>query len=84
MHILSDIRWYERHESFVNAKTFKSDTRRYWFTHRNVRKAFIHIRRALPDMFHYLDNPNIPKTTNYFLHHYLKKQEKKPLALSLV
>jgi hypothetical protein len=58
------VKWYERHEGFVNAKTFKSDTRRYWFTHRNVRKAFIHIRRALPDMFHYLDNPNIPKTTN--------------------
>jgi hypothetical protein len=24
------------------------------------------ILRALPDMFHYLDNPNIPKTTNGF------------------
>jgi hypothetical protein len=29
-----------------------------------VRKAFVHIRRALPDMFHYLDNPVIPKSTN--------------------
>jgi hypothetical protein len=62
--IVDMVKWYQRHECFVNAKTFKPDTKRYWFTHRNVRKAFIHIKRALPDMFHYLDNPNIPKTTN--------------------
>jgi len=58
------IQWYERHKDFVNQKTFKEDTDRYWFTHKSVRKAFIHIKRALPDMFHYLDNPKIPKTTN--------------------
>jgi hypothetical protein len=29
-----------------------------------VRKSFVHIRRALPDLFHYLDNPSIPKPTN--------------------
>jgi hypothetical protein len=58
------VRWYERHKDFVNQKTFKDDTGRYWFTHKSVRKAFIHIKRALPDMFHYLDNPRIPKTTN--------------------
>lgn len=62
--IVDMVKWYERHECFVNAKTFKPDTKRYWFTHRNVRKAFIHIKRALPNMFHYLDNPNIQKTTN--------------------
>jgi hypothetical protein len=56
--------WYDRHKDFVNAKTFKEGTGRYWFTHKSVRKAFIHIKRALPDMFHYLDNPKIPKTTN--------------------
>ena len=29
-----------------------------------VRKAYVHIKKALPDMFHFLDNPRIPKTTN--------------------
>jgi len=29
-----------------------------------VRRSFVHIRRALPDLFHYLDNPDIPKSTN--------------------
>ncbi|MGC3978979.1 MAG: transposase [Paludibacteraceae bacterium] len=58
------IRWYERHKTFVNEKTFNKDTGRYWFTHKSVRKSFIHIKRALTHMFHYLDNPRIPKTTN--------------------
>jgi len=56
--------WYEKYKDFVNTKTYKPYTKRYWFTHKNVRKAFIHIKRALPDMFHYLDNSRIPKTTN--------------------
>lgn len=56
--------WYQTHKDFVNHKTIKQDTNRYWFTHKSVRKAFIHIKRALPYMFCYLDNPRIPKTTN--------------------
>ena len=55
---------YEKHKSFVNEKSYNTDTKRNWYTHKNVRKSFIHIKRALPDMFHYLDNPKIPKTTN--------------------
>ena len=62
--IVSFIRWYESHKDFVNEKTFYPQTKRYWFTHKNVRRSFIHIKRALPDMFHYLDNPSIPKSTN--------------------
>jgi len=56
--------WYEQHKEFVNQKSFKEETGRYWFTHKSVRKAFIHIKRALPNMFHYLDNPRIERTTN--------------------
>jgi hypothetical protein len=62
--VVDMIHWYEKHKDFVNAKSYKSYTKRYWFTQKSVRKAFIHIKRALPDMFHYLDNPKIPKTTN--------------------
>ncbi|MDN3655117.1 hypothetical protein QWZ08_05745, partial [Ferruginibacter paludis] len=29
-----------------------------------IRRSFFTIKRALPNMFCYLDNPNIPKTTN--------------------
>lgn len=58
------IQWYNEHQSFVNQKSYFDQTNRYWFTHKGVRKSIIHIKRALPNMFHFLDKPNIPKTTN--------------------
>lgn len=58
------INWYDRNKDFVNEKSYYEPTGRYWYTHKSVRKSFIHIKRALPDMFHYIDNPNIPKSTN--------------------
>lgn len=56
--------WYQTHKDFINQKTYNTDTGRYWFTHKSVRRSFIHVKRALPDMFHFLDNPDIPKSTN--------------------
>lgn len=56
--------WHDTYHEFINHKSYKSETNRYWYTHKSVRKAFIHIKRALPNMFHYLDNENIPKSTN--------------------
>lgn len=62
--IVEIIEWYKTHKDFVNEKTYNHNTGRYWFTHKSVRRSFIHIKRALPNMFHYLDNPDIPKSTN--------------------
>ncbi len=62
--IMEVVHWHEKYHSYVNEKTYQEQTGRYWYKHRSVRKAFVHIKRALPDMFHYLDNPRIPKTTN--------------------
>ena len=59
------MRWEERHREYLNQKTIPdNDPKRAWFTHKMVRKSFVHIRRALPHLFHYLDNPDIPKSTN--------------------
>ena len=62
--IVGLIKWYEKHEDYVNAKSYNLETGRYWYTHKMVRRPFSVIRKALPDMFHYLDNPRIPKSTN--------------------
>ncbi len=63
--VVSLVRWEERHRQYLNQKTMPDDDpRRGWFTHKMVRKSFVHIRRALPNLFHYLDNPDIPKSTN--------------------
>ena len=37
---------------------------RYWYTHKLLRRSYSTIKSALPNMFHYLNNENIPKTTN--------------------
>ena len=64
--------WYERHKDYINEKTINTETERYWYTHKLLRRSYFTIKRALPNMFHYLDNPKIPKTTNgiegYFSH----------------
>ena len=62
--IVRIVRWYEKHQFFVNEKSFHHETARYWFKHKLVRRSFMVIKKALPDMFHYIDNPRIPKTTN--------------------
>ena len=56
--------WYQRHKVYLNEKTFNETTGRYWYTHKLLRRSFLTIRRALPNMFHYLSNPAIPCTTN--------------------
>lgn len=59
------VHWEEHYRDYLNQKTIPDDDpKRAWFSHNMVRKSFVHIRRALPDLFHYLDNPDIPKSTN--------------------
>ena len=65
-------KWYQQHKEFINEKVYQDQTGRYWYKHRLLRRSYYTISKALPNMFHYLNNPNIPKTTNgiegYFGH----------------
>jgi hypothetical protein len=56
--------WHERHKVYLQEKTFNQSTGRYWYTHKLLRRSYLTIKRALPNMFHYLTNPKIPATTN--------------------
>jgi hypothetical protein len=56
--------WCERHKDYINEKTYNIETGRYWYTHKFLRRSYVTIKRALPNMFHYLANPKIPNTTN--------------------
>lgn len=64
--------WHKKHKDYLNEKTFNEQTARYWYTHRLTRRSYLTIKRALPNMFHYLSNQKIPRTTNgiegYFGH----------------
>lgn len=56
--------WYARHQAYLQEKTINQLTGKYWYTHKLLRRSYFTIRRALPNMFHYLINPQIPSTTN--------------------
>ncbi|MCK5467189.1 MAG: transposase [Cyclobacteriaceae bacterium] len=62
--IVSLVRWHETYKEYINQKTINPLTGRYWYTHKMVRRSFMTIKNALPDMFKYLDNPRIPNSTN--------------------
>ena len=58
------IYWYEQHKNYLQEKTYNEKTGRYWYTHKLVRRSYFTIKGALPNMFHYLSNPQIPSSTN--------------------
>lgn len=62
--IVSLVKWHEKHKEFVNQKSFNEKTGRYWYTHKLIRRSFVVIKKALPNMFEYLHNDKIPKSTN--------------------
>jgi hypothetical protein len=56
--------WYNKHHDYLQQKTYNEKTGRYWYTHKLLRRSYFTIKRALPNMFHYLINSKIPATTN--------------------
>lgn len=64
--------WEVKFHDFLKERSYKQDTGRYWYKHKMIRRSYFTIKRALPNMFCYLTNRNIPKTTNgiesYFGH----------------
>lgn len=58
--------WYEHHKNFIDEKTYILGTRRWRYTHRRVRSAYLSLKRNLPYLFTYQKYPDlhIPNTTN--------------------
>ena len=55
--------WCRKYELFLK-ETSISFSGRKWYTHKLLRRTRSLIKNALPNMFHYLDNSNIQKSTN--------------------
>ena len=70
--LTSFAQWHEQNKEFINERTRNEDTKRWWYTHKNLHLATTHIIKAIPNMFCYLNDPEIPYTTNrlesYFTH----------------
>ena len=37
----------------------------WWYTHKNLRGGYIHLKNALPNLFTYTNYTDIPRTTNH-------------------
>lgn len=55
--------WCRKYDYFLKEKS-ESLSGRKWYTHKLLRRTRSLIKNALPNMFHYLDNPHISKSTN--------------------
>jgi hypothetical protein len=58
------IKWYDQNKSYINEQNINLETGRKWFKHKDLRRTAIMIKRAIPNMFHYIENPQIPNNTN--------------------
>ena len=60
------VNWHTAYEEFVNERTYTLGTKRWRYTHRRVRSAYLSLKRNTPFLFTYQKYPhlNIPNTTN--------------------
>lgn len=56
--------------SFLNEKTFNETTGERWFTHEELRRAFVTLQNLHPYLFTYITDKDIPKTTNSLEGHF--------------
>lgn len=56
--------WYIQYKTYISEITYNETSGRYWYKHKLLRRSYFTIKRALPNMFHYLKNHKIPNTTN--------------------
>ena len=57
-------RWIEDNEEYIFQKAVVSYSHQEYYVHNDLRKAYIHLKRALPNLFTYIEHPGVPKTTN--------------------
>lgn len=57
------IAWYDKHKDYLNERTV-NDNGKSWYTHKRLRSAYHSLKRNLPYLFVYLQDQNVPNTTN--------------------
>ena len=64
--------WENKYLNFVSETSLNVESGRYWYKHKKLHAAYQLIIKAIPNMFWYLNDPEIPNTTNrlesYFKH----------------
>ena len=75
--------WCDEYEPYVSQRSFNIESARYWYTHKNLHAAYILILKAIPNMFHYLNDDQIPATTNRLENYFGHLKEKLTLHRGL-
>lgn len=57
-------RWEEDNKEYACEKATLPNSNLTYFIRNDLRKAYIHLKRAIPYLFVYIDNAGMPKTTN--------------------
>ena len=57
-------RWAEDNAEYACEKGKIPNTGQTYFIRNDLRKAYIHLRRAIPNLFRYIDSPGLLRTTN--------------------
>jgi hypothetical protein len=90
--------WEQKHHDFYIEKTYVTGTKHWYYTHGNVRSAYLSLKRNLPHLFTYQRYPelDLPNTTNtidgYFAgvkkkvaaHHGLRKDRRYKVICELL
>jgi Transposase, Mutator family len=56
--------WHQTHKETLLEESFNTSKSEYWYTHKSLHQAYTLITNALPHLFTYLNDPEIPATTN--------------------
>jgi len=56
--------WYQSYQQELMEETVNPLTGKFWYTHKDLHAAWSLIQNALPNMFAYLQDDQIPATTN--------------------
>jgi len=62
--LLSLHRWYQQHKETLMEESFNELKGEYRKTHEKLYSAYIHLYQAIPHLFYYLNDPEIPATSN--------------------
>jgi len=62
--LLSLHNWYQQYSDVLMEESFNEQTGQYWKTHDHLHRAYTHLYEAIPHLFCYLNDPEIPATAN--------------------
>jgi len=57
-------RWCKKWDGFLKERSYLYGTKKWWYTHKYLRRVRSHIKNAIADLFYYLDDSLIPRDTN--------------------